>query len=252
MSGPDGGARVIVLGALSAIGEATARLHAAEGACFLLAGRDEARLAQLAADLEARGAASCLCRSLDLAAAPDSYAAFDEMVEALGGVDYVYLFYGLLGDQDEAERDLAAARAVVRVNFSSAAEWCLAAARRLQAQGSGVLLVASSVAGDRGRQSKPLYGAAKSGLTVLVQGLAHRLAPSGARAVAVKIGFVDTPMTAGSTKGGPLRVTPEQIAPKLRRFADGKRPVVYAPWFWRWIMLVIRLLPAPIFHRTKL
>ena len=252
MSGAASGAGVVVLGALSAVGEATARLHAAEGARFLLVGRDETRLVQVAADLKARGAADCLCRSLDLADQADSYAAFDEMAEALGGVDYVYLFYGLLGDQRQAEEELSAARAILKVNFSSAAEWCLAAARRLERQGRGVLLVASSVAGDRGRQSNALYGAAKGGLTLLVQGLAHRLAPSGARAVSVKMGFVDTPMTDGFKKGGPLWASPDQVARAIRRSADGRRPLVYVPWFWRWIMLVIRLVPAPIFHRTKL
>ena len=252
MSETGSAARVIVLGALSAIGEATTRLHAAEGARLLLVGRSEDRLDQVAADLKARGAADCLCRPLDLAETGDPFAAFDEMVEALGGVDYVYLFYGLLGEQRQAEADLEAARRILRVNFSSAAEWCLAAAGRLEKQGEGVLVVASSVAGDRGRQSNAIYGAAKGGINLLVQGLAHRLAPSGARAVAVKMGLVDTPMTDGFDKGGPLWASPDQVAKTIRRSADGKSPLVYAPWFWRWIMLIIRLVPAGIFHKTKL
>ena len=112
------------------------------------------------------------------------------------------------------------------------------------AAGTWQLVVIGSVAGDRGRQSNYLYGAAKAGLATLVQGLAHRMAlhaPKGARAVLVKPGFVDTPMTAGMKKGGPLWASPAAIAAIVRRAADKGGPIVYAPWFWRYILLIIRL-----------
>jgi decaprenylphospho-beta-D-erythro-pentofuranosid-2-ulose 2-reductase len=88
-----------------------------------------------------------------------------------------------------------------------------------------------------------------------VQGIAHRMAlraPKGARAVVVKPGFVDTPMTAGLKKGGPLWAQPEAIAAVVRKAADKGGPIVYAPWFWRFILLIIRLVPAPIFHKVRL
>ena len=134
--------RVIFLGALSAIGEATARLNAGEGTRFLLAGRNEERLESVAADLEARGAGRCLCWQIDLAEAVNPFQTFQDMVDALGGVDHVLVFYGVLGDQEQAERELAEARSIIKTNFSSVAEWCLAAANHLEAQGHGVLLVA--------------------------------------------------------------------------------------------------------------
>jgi NAD(P)-dependent dehydrogenase (short-subunit alcohol dehydrogenase family) len=113
------------------------------------------------------------------------------------------------------------------------------------------LLVIGSVAGDRGRQSNYIYGATKAGLGVLVQGLAHRLSRSGARAVLIKPGFIDTPMTA-SFKKGPLWARPGAIAAVIRRSADKGGPIVYAPAFWRLILLVIRTVPAAILHKTKL
>lgn len=244
---------IVVLGALSAIGEATARIHAARGDRLVLAGRNGERLERLKSDLLVRGAAGCETVSLDLATETDAAARLAAMTPEGGTMDAVYLFYGLLGDQRRDERDLDEARKILDVNFTSAAAWCLAAANRLEAQDSGVLIAISSVAGDRGRQSNYIYGAAKAGMTTLVQGLAHRLAKGKARAVAVKLGFVDTPMTAHIDKGGPLWAKPDQIAQALVSICDKPgAPVVYLPWFWRPIMTIVKSVPASIFHRTKL
>jgi decaprenylphospho-beta-D-erythro-pentofuranosid-2-ulose 2-reductase len=254
MTHKGGGKRIIVLGAASAIGEATARLHAGEGAAVALAGRNPERLSQIAQDLLARGAAQSLIFPIDLAAVVDPVAEVERMVGALGGpIDVVYLFYGVLGEHKAAETDLAEARRILDVNFTSAALWCMAAATRLEQQRSGTLVAISSVAGDRGRQSNYVYGAAKGGLTTLVQGLAHRLSRANARAIAVKLGFVDTPMTAHVKKGPLLWRTPEQVALKIKAVADrGSRPIVYIPSFWRGIMLLIRATPSVLFHKTQL
>jgi short-subunit dehydrogenase len=242
--------KVIVLGALSAVAEQTARLYAAEGAELMLVGRDRARLDAVAADLTVRGAARAEVAVLDLAAGAGE-AAFQGLVQGLGGVDHVILAYGVLGGP-EVETDIEAARTLLDVDFTSAAIWALAAAKQLERQRGGALVVIGSVAGDRGRASNYLYGAAKAGLATLVQGLAHRLARAGARAVVVKPGFIDTPMTAHVQKSGPLWAKPEAVARIVRRAADKGGPVVYAPGFWRLILLIIRALPAPVMHRTKL
>jgi decaprenylphospho-beta-D-erythro-pentofuranosid-2-ulose 2-reductase len=247
--------RVIILGALSAVAEETARLYAREGASLMLVGRGAERLTAVAQDLKVRGAASAEIADLDLATQGPAAieAALGDWVARLGGVDHVVLAYGLLGDQAEQERDLAQAQQALVVNFTSAALWCLAVAARMEDQKSGSLVVIGSVAGDRGRQSNFIYGAAKGGLGVLVQGLAHRLSSAGARAVIVKPGFIDTPMTAHIPgRGGVLWSAPAQIAAVIRAAADKGGPVVYAPDFWRLILLIIRLAPAAVIHRTKL
>lgn len=244
---------VIVLGATSAMAEATARLYAAEHAPLALVGRQAARLDAMAGDLTARGATQVDTHAADLAkpkSAEKQLAAF----AAGRPVRAVLLFYGVLGDQAQAEADIAHAREVLAVDFTSAAEWCLAAANLLEAQGRGALVVVGSVAGDRGRQSNYVYGAAKAGLGVLVQGLAHRFAArkSAARAVLVKPGFVDTPMTGHLPKGGPLWASPEAIARIVHAAAERGGPIQYAPGFWRLVMLIIRTVPAFVFHRTQL
>jgi len=243
--------RVVVLGALSAVGEAVCRLYAAEGAALLIAGRDEVRLNQVAADLRIRGAADVQIETVDLDAVSPAKV-FPELAARLGGVDHVLVAYGVLGDQARAETDERHASSLLSTNFLSPALWCLAAAEILERQRSGVLIAIGSVAGDRGRQSNYVYGAAKGGLGILLQGLAHRLSASGARAVIVKPGFIDTPMTAHMAKGGPLWAKADTVARIIRRAADGGGPVVYAPWFWRFILLIIRVVPAPVFHKTKL
>jgi decaprenylphospho-beta-D-erythro-pentofuranosid-2-ulose 2-reductase len=248
--------RVIVIGALSTIAIHACRLLAAEGASLALLARNEHRLADLAQDLRVRGAAKADAYALDLETAPDPAATLKQAAAALGGADAIAIFYGYLGDQTRAEADLGEALHIISANFSSASLWALAAADLLAQQGASesVLLGVSSVAGDRGRRSNYVYGAAKSGFSVLMQGIAHRFAAvaAGPRARVIKFGFVDTAMTAGIAKGGPLWTSPQIAAQCAVRALDRGGPVIYAPWYWRWIMLVIRCLPAPIFNRVNL
>ncbi|RYE58100.1 MAG: SDR family NAD(P)-dependent oxidoreductase [Rhizobiaceae bacterium] len=244
----------IILGALSGIAEATARVHAVRGDGLVLVARHAERLEELKADLLARGASRCETVVLDLAAEQAPDLRLGEMIALAGGkLDVAYVFYGVLGDQRADERNLGVARSRLQVNFLSAAGWCLAAANVIEAQDSGVLIAISSVAGDRGRQSNYIYGAAKAGLTTLVEGIAHRLAKGNGRALAIRLGFVDTPMTAHIEKKGALWVKPATIAHKLVALADQPRGVKpYLPWIWRPIMSIIRFVPSAIFHRTKL
>lgn len=242
--------KVIILGALSAVAEQVARIYAEEGAALLLAARKGEHLEGVASDLRARGAAQVKTATLDLASADAAFEA-PKMIEALGGADHIVLAYGVLGDQERGEADQAEATRILQVDFMSAAQWCMAFARHLETQRSGALVVIGSVAGDRGRASNYLYGAAKGGLAILVQGLAHRLSRVGVRAVIIKPGFIDTPMTA-SFKKGPLWAKPSAIAAIVRRAAERGGPIQYAPGFWRLIMLIIRTVPAFVFHRTKL
>jgi decaprenylphospho-beta-D-erythro-pentofuranosid-2-ulose 2-reductase len=246
--------RVAILGATSAVAEATARLYAAEGASLLLVGRRADRLEVIASDLRLRGASRVEVAVCDLAAcaAEDVSAKFAGFVAQLGGLDHVLLAYGVLGDQKLLEQGGRDVEDVIRVNFTSAALWILEAAKRLEQQGFGSLVVLGSVAGDRGRQSNYVYGATKAALAALVEGVAHRFGPSGPRAVIVKPGPIDTPMTAGMKKGGPMWATAEAVAVIVRRSADRGGVVVYAPARWRFIMLIIRSLPGAIFNRTKL
>lgn len=242
--------RVLILGAGSGIAQATARLYATEGAVLGLAGRNVERLGSIADDLVARGAGRVEIFEADLVTA-EPETALAGMVTKLGGCDHVIVAYGVLGDQAVAERDLPTALSILDVNFRSAAGWSLAVANVLEQQGRGSLVVLGSVAGDRGRRSNYVYGAAKAGLATLVQGIDHRFGGRGPRAVIVKPGPTDTAMTAGMAKGGPLWAAPEAVAAVVRKAADSGGPVVYAPARWRLIMAIIRAIPSVIFNKMN-
>ncbi|MBG0792657.1 SDR family NAD(P)-dependent oxidoreductase [Methylocystis sp. H62] len=242
---------IIILGAASAIAEAAARIWAAQGARFVLVARDPRRLDVIASDLKTRGAVEVAAVALDCSKL-NADVELDAMVKKLGGLDIMLLAYGTLGEQKRLEADPDAVRELIQTDFASAVAWCLAASAVLERQRSGALLVIGSVAGDRGRRSNFIYGACKGGLARLVEGIAHKLAPIGARAVIVKPGFIKTPMTAAFEKRGLLWAKPEAVARVIVKAAERGGPVVYAPAFWRWIMLLIRHLPTFIFNKLDI
>jgi NAD(P)-dependent dehydrogenase (short-subunit alcohol dehydrogenase family) len=243
---------VVVLGATSAIAQAYARRRAAAGARFVLAGRREERLNVVAADLLARGAASAEPVTMELAATGEIERAVETIHARFGPPQEIVVAYGILGEQAAFERDLAAARAALEVNFTSVALWLLAFLKRRDAVQPLTAIVIGSVAGDRGRRTNFIYGAAKGGLDIFVQGLAHAYAGTPVRFVMVKPGFVDTPMTAAFVKGGPLWSSPDRVAADIERAVRRGARVVYTPWFWRPIMAVIRRLPWFVFRRLKI
>lgn len=245
---------VIILGAGSAIAEAVARIYATRGARLGLIARDPGRLDAIAGDLKIRGAAAVSVRALDLAE-PAQPGVLEALAREMGGADTVLIAYGVLGDQGEAEADLDAARRLLDVNFTSAALWALAARQVLEAScgSAGLIVGLGSVAGDRGRKSNFVYGAAKGGLALVLQGLSHRAALAGGpRAMVIKLGFVDTPMTADLKKGGPLWSSPDQAAAAIVTAMARPKAIAYAPWFWRWIILIIRCLPQAVFDKANL
>lgn len=243
---------ILILGATSAIAQAYARRRAGEGARFILAGRREDRLAAIAADLVACGAAAAEPLVVDLAAIDGIEETARALRARFGEPDEALIAYGSLGEQAVSERDLHAARAMFDTNFTSAALWSLALLKDRPPMAPFTLVAIGSVAGDRGRASNFIYGSAKAALDRLLEGLAQKYDGSPVRIVTIKPGFVDTPMTAGIPKGGPLWATPDQVAADIARAVAKGRRVMYTPWFWRPIMLIIRHLPWFVFKRLKI
>ncbi len=242
--------RILVLGATSAIAQAVGRVLAARGDSLYLVARDAARLEAVRADLQARGAAVHM-RVADLDELDRHEAILGDAWPRLGGVDVAFVAYGVLIEQSVCSDDASAAARQMHTNFVSPAALATRIAARLEAAGAGSLVVVGSVAGDRGRASNYVYGASKGGLAIFLDGLRHRLAGSGVHVLTVKPGFVDTPMTRALPKG-PLWATPSRVADDIVRALDRRQAVLYTPWFWRWIMVVICNLPRGILHRTKL
>jgi decaprenylphospho-beta-D-erythro-pentofuranosid-2-ulose 2-reductase len=243
--------RVLIIGATSAIASQVAALYARAGADLFLVARSAEKLAALADDLRVRGAASVATEAMDAL----EYDRHEEVVErawdSLGGMDRVLIAYGSLPDQRECERSARETLRQLEINCSSAVSLLTPLANRLERQGRGSLAVIGSVAGDRGRQSNYVYGAAKAGLDVFLQGLRNRLHPAGVSVVTVKPGFVDSPMTEHLPKNF-LFAAPERVAQTIHAAMERGSQVVYAPWFWRPIMAGIRALPERVFVRMRL
>ena len=244
------GRNVWILGGTSAIGQAYARLKAAQGCRILLVGRNEDHLKANAADLAARGAAAAI-ETINLAAGVDRNVAVDGFIARHGLPDEVLVAYGILGEQQRALTDPAHADDIIDVNFTSVALWLLAICARRDLDRPLTLAAIGSVAGDRGRGKNFIYGAAKGGLDLFLEGLAHANAGTPLHVLRIKPGFVDTPMTTAMKKDGPW-ATPERVAADIDRAVAARAAVVYTPWYWRWIMLVIRFLPRPLFNRLKI
>jgi decaprenylphospho-beta-D-erythro-pentofuranosid-2-ulose 2-reductase len=242
---------ILILGATSAIARATAAAFAARGASLYLASRDTEELTRIAADLKTRFGVQVRHGAFD-AENTESHEAFwqgvlNEMPELTG----VVLAFGYLGDPQAARNFKAGGARIIASNFTGAASILSLAADHLEAKKRGFIIGISSVAGDRGRQSNYVYGAAKGALSLYLQGLRNRLFSSGVRVITVKPGFVDTAMTYG-LPGLFLVASPEAVGKQIAASLDKSADVVYLPWFWRFIMLIIKHIPEPVFKRMKL
>jgi decaprenylphospho-beta-D-erythro-pentofuranosid-2-ulose 2-reductase len=243
--------RILIIGATSAIAEATARLWAQERAHLYLLGRNPAKLQIIAGDLATRGAHvdSVVLDANDLSAHP---AALDAAFAALGRIDAVLIAHGDLPEQKQCESSTALTLNALQTNAISTVSLLTEIANRMQAQGSGVIAVIGSVAGDRGRKSNYVYGSCKALVATFMEGLAGRLRPSGIAVITIKPGFVDTPMTAHLKKGF-LWARPERIAGLIHsRVARARSGSFYAPGFWGLIMLIIRSLPSQLLYRLNI
>ncbi|MEN6407840.1 MAG: SDR family NAD(P)-dependent oxidoreductase [Thermoguttaceae bacterium] len=243
--------KAIVLGASRGMGRALARQLAARGDRLFLLGRDLSQLRVSAQDLEIRGApapvGAAYCNLLE----PAGFAsALDQAWQSLDGADAVIVTAGLFADQETLENDPEATARLLSADFTNTVLFCEEARRRLLASGGGTLCAFGSVAGDRGRKPVVLYGAAKAGLARYLEGLDHRFRRQGLKTVCVKPGFVRTGMTAG-LKPPPFAGEPDAVARRALKAIDRGRPVVYAPWPWRYVMQVIRHLPRFVMRRVK-
>lgn len=243
--------RVLALGATSAIAEATLRLLAEQGASFFLVGRNAEKLAAVRDDLVTRGAQGATICAIDLDNTEAHPAMLQQALTTLGAIDMALLAQGVLGDQPEAQRDFRAAHQILHTNFISAVSLINALGNYFESERRGVLVVLSSVAGDRGRQSNYIYGASKGGLNIVLDGLRHRLHGTGVQVLTVKPGFVATPMTA-HLPPSPLFAAPAQVAADIVKAIRGRKSVVYTPPFWAAIMFAVRNAPDLLFHRTNL
>jgi decaprenylphospho-beta-D-erythro-pentofuranosid-2-ulose 2-reductase len=243
--------KVLIVGASSAIAQATCRIFAARGDALYLVARNTDLLTASAADLKIRGAQVVGVETLDANNLGAHSAMLERAERCMGGLDTLLIAHGTLSDQKACEKSVEMTLHELTTNGVSVVALLTLIAERFEQRRVGTIAVISSVAGDRGRQSNYVYGAAKSLVSTFTSGLRQRLYKSGVSVITIKPGFVDTPMTAAFPKGA-LWAKPHDIATGIVRAIDRSATVVYLPAFWRPIMFIIRSVPESLFRRLKL
>ncbi len=245
--------RIVIVGATSAIAEHCARLWLQKQPVDLtLVGRDEKRIERVATDLKVRSPES----EISIVQAgfwdPEAIKFTVENIVQSGKVDVVLIAHGSLPDQADCQDELTACREALDVNGVSPVLYAEAFAKHMAKNNYGMIALIGSVAGDRGRKSNYVYGAAKGLVTRYAQGLQHRFAGTGVKVVLIKPGPTDTPMTAHLNSKGVKLATVESVAKQIVDGLEMGKPVIYTPGKWWLIMMLIRHLPGFVFNRMDI
>jgi decaprenylphospho-beta-D-erythro-pentofuranosid-2-ulose 2-reductase len=238
---------LLLLGGTSEIGLAIALRYARQRPIrVVLAGRPSERLDAAAAQLREVGA-TVSTLPFD-AKKPETHGEVIEKAFADGDIDVSIVAFGLLGDQEQAWTDLALAQELAEVNYVAAVTVGVALADRLRKQGHGSVIALSSAAGERARRSNFVYGSTKAGFDAFYTGLTYALQPAGVKVTVVRPGFVRSKMTEGM-KSAPMAQTPDQVAEATVKAVRAGREQVWAPGAMRFVMMVLRHVPRPIFRK---
>jgi short-subunit dehydrogenase len=242
--------KIVVLGATSGIAQPLLRMLARDGKELLLVARSQERLDAVRTDLLARGAANVLTFEADLVTSQELVVSFAK--ECFSDFDTLLLTYGTMLDQALCQVSPEHALRELETNFVSAVAVLTRFVRYFESRRSGTIAVLTSVAGERGRRSNYVYGAAKGALNIFLQGLRSRMYQHGVRVLTIKPGPVATAMTANS-RNLPLLSTPDTVAKVIyRRLESSRGDVIYTPACWRWIMAAIRFVPERYFKRVSI
>ncbi len=239
----------ILLGATSSMARALARKLAQRGDRLYLLGRDMADLEATAADCRALGAPLAVAMAYD-ARKPQAYPDQIAEIAQSPGTLNAAVFVGSMPDQSEIDADPKLIAGTVIDSFTGPAQFLQYLAPEIETRGAGTVVGVGSVAGDRGRIGNYVYGAAKAGFHTYLSGLRNRLTRAGGHVVTVKPGFVDTAMTWG-IEGMFLVAPPEKVADDILKAVTKRRDILYTPFFWRYIMLIIRTIPERIFKKMS-
>ncbi|PKH05244.1 SDR family oxidoreductase [Moritella sp. Urea-trap-13] len=242
---------IIIIGATSAMAKEVAKLYAIDKANLYLIARDISKLDTIKQDLIVRGASTVYTAEFDANQFDSHETLIEQAFQTLEQVDVLLIAHGSLPNQERCQTDCSKAIEEINTNGISVISLLTHAATKMEQQQSGNITVITSVAGDRGRQSNYVYGAAKGMVSIFLQGLTQRLSKSGVHVLDIKPGFVDTPMTAEFDKGA-LWAKPEKVAEIIKKRISKKNSFSYTPAFWFAIMTIIKFVPKAIFNKISL
>ncbi len=245
-------ARALIIGASSGMGAALAKKLASEGYDLALIARREELLSSLCDEIRQNlGKGRALYYVHDVSDYGDVPDLLRRIVSDLGGLDLVIYAAGVnfapLLDEYNTKND----RQMLEINLMGAFAWLNPIAALFQSAKSGQIVGISSVAGERGRVGNPGYNASKAGLTSYLESLRNRLTRHGVNVLTVKAGFVQTEMLKAAQKVM-FPITVEKATDDIWKAIRARKQEIYTPWFWRWIMFVIRNIPSILFRRMSI
>jgi decaprenylphospho-beta-D-erythro-pentofuranosid-2-ulose 2-reductase len=243
--------KIIVLGATSEIAQQVQRILAHQQIKMLLVARSADRLQSVASDLRVRGARHVIEYTADLADVSQHPQLLTFVSEHFRDFDCVLLAYGSMHAQEKCRHSVELSLHEWETNFVSAAALLTLFAEVLEQRGAGSIAVITSVAGDRGRSSNYVYGAAKGALNIFLQGLRGRLYHSKVRVLTIKPGPVRTPMTSGMPQGK-MFADPASVAQDICHALGTSKEVLYTPSYWRYVMAVLKIVPERVFKRLSI
>lgn len=240
---------LLLLGAASDMAIAIANRFASSGFNIQLAARNAERLNALQSDLQIKYNIECTLHDFDATSFSEHKPFFDKLPVK---PDVAIVVFGYMVDNDLAINNWAETERTIHTNYTGAISILNIISQYFSTKKSGVIAGISSVAGERGRQSNFIYGSAKAGFSTYLSGLRNKMIQSNVHVVSVKPGFVYTKMTENLTLPKLLTATPAQVADSVYNAVEKKKDVVYVKWFWKWIMLLIKIVPEFIFKKLKM
>ena len=231
---------ILIIGAKSDIARATALEYANNGYDLYLAARNSNELKKFADDIKVRTQRTVHLIELDILDYKSHQTFYDSLeIEPLGVLSAI----GYLGKQEKSEIDLNETLQVINTNFTGIVSLFNIIANSFEKRKSGFIIGICSVAGDRGRKSNYIYGSAKAAMSTYLSGLRNRLNDAHVHVMTVKPGFVNTKMTEGMNLPQKMTVQPEDVAKDIYKAQQRGKNVLYTKWIWRYVMIIIRMIP---------
>jgi len=231
---------ILIIGAKSDIAKATAKEYAKHGYDLYLAARNSSELEEFATDVQLRSGVDAKLKEFDIAKF-ETHQVFYESLEPkpLG----VIVVAGYMAEQKECQEDFTKTLNTINVNYTGAVSILNIVSNDMEKNKDGFIVGVSSVAGDRGRKANYIYGSSKAAFSSYLSGLRNRLYESGVKVLTVKPGFVATKMTEGLDLPEKLIASPDEVASDIYKAQQKGKDILYTKWIWRWVMLVIKMIP---------
>lgn len=240
---------ILIIGAKSDIAKAVVKKYAANGYNLYLAARNSGELLNFANDIKIRNQKEVICLEFDVLDYTSHQTFYNTLAIKPTGVISVV---GYLGEQEKAQNDFEEAQKIIDTNYTGVVSILNIVANDFEKNKNGFIVGISSVAGDRGRKSNFIYGAAKAAFTTYLSGLRNRLYNSNVHVMTVKPGFVATKMTESLNLPKKLTAQPEEVANDIFKAQQKGKNILYTKWFWRWIMLIIKNIPEFQFKKMSI